>query len=370
MWADEHAAEQDLAKSSRLVKQSPQNSERFQLLQVLRSSPLETVELWAKEKILEAYEHWQGKVYLSYSGGADSRVLLELCLEVLPSGFPVVFCDTGVEYPEVRAAALRSASVVLKPRLSFHQTCQRYGYPIVSKRTAQYLSEIQTPTVKNVRVRHLRMTGFKLESSEEFQLFSGSIPGPVKSYYSMVAKRWQFLRHAPFKISAKCCDVMKKEPFKRYAAESGCFPIIGTLADEAAQRELTWLETGCNSFEQASPVSRPLSVWTKQHILQFLLDRKIKVPSVYGEIVGGPGELRFSGVQRTGCMPCGFGMHLEEKEGPNRYEQMRLTHPKQYKAFLDKMGMRQVLTWYGVRFESPRAENVKPVQLGMFGGVA
>ena len=56
----------------------------------------------SKLRITEWYEHWQGKVYVSYSGGKDSTVLLKLVRELYPE-VPAVYVDTRLDYPEVRA---------------------------------------------------------------------------------------------------------------------------------------------------------------------------------------------------------------------------------------------------------------------------
>ena len=40
--------------------------------------------------------------------------------------------------------------------------------------------------------------------------------------------------------------------------------------------------------------------------------------------------LRTTGCQRTGCVFCGFGCHMEKDEG--RFERLKRTHPKHYKA--------------------------------------
>ena len=45
--------------------------------------------------------------------------------------------------------------------------------------------------------------------------------------------RWKFLLDSPFKISDKCCNVMKKKPAKKYAKEKNRMPIIGTMATES-----------------------------------------------------------------------------------------------------------------------------------------
>lgn len=51
-------------------------------------------------KILEWYLHYNGKVYVSFSGGKDSAVLLDLARRAAPE-IPAAFVDTGLEYLNV-----------------------------------------------------------------------------------------------------------------------------------------------------------------------------------------------------------------------------------------------------------------------------
>ena len=73
--------------------------------------------------------------YISYSGGLGSRVLVDLYLNspIDMSTMPIVFVDTGLEYPSVRAMGLKYATVVLRPEMTFKQVLEKYGYPVVSK---------------------------------------------------------------------------------------------------------------------------------------------------------------------------------------------------------------------------------------------
>ena len=70
-------------------------------LKELQSKSLEEKIQISTARIIEWYEHWDGKVYISNSGGVDSTVLSDLVHRVYPD-VPDVYCDTGLEYPELR----------------------------------------------------------------------------------------------------------------------------------------------------------------------------------------------------------------------------------------------------------------------------
>ena len=53
-------------------------------------------------RIIEWYQHYDGKVYVAFSGGKDLTVLFDIVRRIYPD-VPAVFSDTGLEYPEVRA---------------------------------------------------------------------------------------------------------------------------------------------------------------------------------------------------------------------------------------------------------------------------
>ena len=62
--------------------------------------PLDTKVQWALRQIRIWYDYWDGKVYVAFSGGKDSTVLLHLVRSLYPD-VPAVFCNTGLEFPEI-----------------------------------------------------------------------------------------------------------------------------------------------------------------------------------------------------------------------------------------------------------------------------
>ena len=104
-----------------------------------------------KTRIREWYDNWGGMVYLSYSGGLDSRVLLHLIRETVGNDVPAVFSNTGLEFPEIVKFA-RQASGEFREiypvdkdgkRITFRKVITTYGYPLISKETARKVYKLR-----------------------------------------------------------------------------------------------------------------------------------------------------------------------------------------------------------------------------------
>ena len=180
--------------------------------------------------------------------------------------------------------------------------------------------------------------------------------------------KYQFFLDAPFEISAKCCDVMKKAPVHAFERKTGRKPMTAQMASESRLRTSQWLKNGCNGFHMTSPISNPMSFWTDQDVLLYIKEHNLPICSVYGDIVEVDGKsapvkdvdmlglfdldrplLKTTGCNRTGCMFCGYGCHLE-KPGEGRFLRMKETHPKQYDYIMrptDKGGLnyKEVIDW-------------------------
>lgn len=87
-------------------------------------------------RIREWYDHWNGDVCISFSGGKDSTVLAHLVHEYYHD-VPLVFANTGLEYPEIQAFAKKMGAEFVRPKMSFSEVISKYGYPIISKETAE-----------------------------------------------------------------------------------------------------------------------------------------------------------------------------------------------------------------------------------------
>lgn len=101
-------------------------------------------------------EFGQDGVYVSFSGGKDSTVLVDIVRNVCGyQNIPLVFVDVPTQYPELKEFVLTFDNiVVLKPKISFAKVCEKYGFPIFSKE----ISECVAYSRKYIRILTDRQT--------------------------------------------------------------------------------------------------------------------------------------------------------------------------------------------------------------------
>ena len=101
----------------------------------MQSLPLKYKIMMTKQRIQGWYDHFDGQIYVSFSGGKDSTVLLDIVRNVCGlKDVPAVFVDVPTQYPELREFAKTFDNVtILKPKISFMEVCEKYGFPFISK---------------------------------------------------------------------------------------------------------------------------------------------------------------------------------------------------------------------------------------------
>ena len=326
-------------------------------LQELQALPLKYKVMITEQRIKDWVEEFgEDGVYISFSGGKDSTVLLHIVRELYPD-IPAVFVDTGLEYPEIREFVKTFDNVTwLKPKKNFRIIINDYGYPFISKDVAN--------KVYGARRYAKGLTG--IEPLRHKMLMGTAIqPDGTKSKFNCT--KYKFMLKAPFEISDYCCNIMKKQPCQIFEKKTGRKPILAQMACESRKRTTGWLKTGCNAFEAKHQQSNPMAFWTEQDVLLFIKEYSICICTVYGDIVEATGKsgdynnedkdllnkdlplLKTTGCNRTGCIFCGFGCHLE-KQGEGRFLRLKETHPKLYDYIMraiDKggLGYKEVIDW-------------------------
>ena len=347
-----------------------------------QSLSLEAKIRMTQQRIRAWYEHWYGHVFVSVSG-LDSIVLKHI-VDRMYSDVPALYVNTGLEYPEIQQfwkdvkagkyECFNSDIEIIRPIMLFDEVVKKYGYPVISKAVAQKVYDANIAKTKGN------------EKSYAIKQFNGEYVSKNGKTNKYKVTQWKFLLDAPFRISHKCCEEMKKKPSKRYEKETGRKAILGTMAVESKDRKSAWLKVGCNAFNKKRPTSQPLSFWTKQDIYHYIKKYNVPYVSVYGDIVidqKADGEnvlegqlnmidylgcyeeddkLKTTGCDRTGCIFCMFGCHLEKE--PNRFQRLKETHPRQYEYCIgggemvdgkwqpskEGLGLGKVLDYIGVKY--------------------
>ena len=110
--------------------------------------------------------------------------------------------------------------------------------------------------------------------------------------------------------------------------------MMGNMAEESSRRAVAAQRYSCNAYECKRPTSKPLTYWTQSDVVEYIKANNIPYSPVYD-----------MGYDRTGCMFCLFGVHLNS---PNKIQTLAKTHPKHWDYIVNKMGARQVLEYIGV----------------------
>lgn len=340
----------------------PENRHTAEELKMLQALPLEVKIQKTRLRIKEwVNEFGEDGVYVSFSGGKDSTVLLDIVRKDYPN-VEAVFVNTGLEYPSVRKFALSKENVMeLRPKMNFREVLCKYGYPIIGKRQARYIHDLQTSGNHNKKTVNLRLTGFSS---------SGKYCPTMK-----LPKKYLFMVNAPFRVSDECCEIMKKKPMKE--KEKNKRSMIATMTEESSMREKKWKQYGCNAFNLKKPQSSPMSFWTEQDVLTYIHNNHLDIADAYGQVVvkgteGGQTcindmlgdyrgcEFTTTECKRTGCIFCGFGITQDK----DRFIRLSEQEPKlcdyvmrggafdesdgMWKPTNDGMGYWFVLEWLNV----------------------
>jgi len=302
-------------------------------LKILQTLDYEIKVLKTDLRIKEWVNYWGvDNVAVSISGGLDSTVLLHKVRKLYPTVRAVTMAQ--IECKENQNLVKTFENVIyLKSKYNQVEILKKFGFPIASKKTAKSIRRLQNPTPRNLLSRQLALTGITSQGRESPRF--------------KLPKKWLRLVDSPFKVSEQCCYYMKEKPLADYAKQNDIHYFIGTKAEDSQTRESAYLGTGCNSFNQTGN-SNPLGFWMHQDILRYMVEEKLPMSSIYGEIILKDGLYTTTKASRSGCFICGFGVHLEKQ--PNRFQRMAVDDPKLWDFAINKLGYGELLDFINVPY--------------------
>ena len=107
-------------------------------LQQMQELPLDMKIKLTQSRIRQwVNEFGEDGVYISFSGGKDSTVLLDIVRKMYPE-IKAVYVDTGLEYPEIKHFVKGFDNVeIIRPEMVFKDVITKYGYPMISKEVSE-----------------------------------------------------------------------------------------------------------------------------------------------------------------------------------------------------------------------------------------
>ena len=257
----------------------------------------------AIDRIRRHYEETEGKIYLSFSGGKDSTVLAHLIMMAdLPTQIPFVFANTGIEleatYKFVREFPYDNV-VVVKPRKPYAQILRDYGKPALSKIKSEGLSTYQRHLDEPLKTARARQMIIGVRERAGVQIPSS------RNAYKLANKHMHFIHpDTEIKFANKCCQFMKKYPFKDFAKEndmSGAYS--GVRVAEGGARAIMY--KSCTVIKKQGNknylTSLPIYDWSDEIVEEFIQFYNIKLSDAYEKY----------GCERTGCIGCPYARDLK-----------------------------------------------------------
>jgi 3'-phosphoadenosine 5'-phosphosulfate sulfotransferase (PAPS reductase)/FAD synthetase len=250
--------------------------------------------------IIDAFNAQYPNSKIAYSGGIDSTVMLKL-IRIVDKTKTAIFANTTNEFSEILHFVKDTENVeIVNPKMSFIKTVEQFGFPLISKKVARMVHDCKYPTDNNQASRTLYMTGIKRDGN--------------RGKY-IIPERYKHLVDAPFDITHKCCDILKKNPMKDLSKE-GIF--IGTMATDSGTRRGSYIKTGCISITEKKCM--PLSIWKKEDIWDFVKQNNLKYCDIYDK-----------GETNTGCAYCGFGCQFDK----TRFDRLKEREPKRHEQMMN-----------------------------------
>lgn len=274
------------------------------------------------------------KILCSVSLGSDSDCMLDLvtrCSE--RNNVDYVFINTGFEldctlhHKHFLESRYGIEIKEYKTKTPVPLAIKQKGIPFLSKTTSEFLGRLQNHEFDFTNdgwksYDELILKYPKCKSALAWWTNSNQSIAFCINYHSWL-KEFIISNPPSFKISNRCCDIVKKRSAHSLLEEGNydC-DLVGLRRSEGGARQLRY-KNCFDSKENAADVYRPL--WWMDDSVKAEYEQKFKI--IHSDAYG------VYGFKRTGCTSCSFGRDFEfELEAVKKYE------PKKYPACLNIYG--------------------------------
>jgi 3'-phosphoadenosine 5'-phosphosulfate sulfotransferase (PAPS reductase)/FAD synthetase len=302
----------------------------FRRLHRLQAGSLEEKIAYAHKKIDRALEKHENPA-LCWSGGKDSTVLLHLARQH-KKDIPVIYNDTGVEFPENNEYVKEIADrwninlYIAKPIKgeTFWEITKKHGWPILGKEQSEVIEK---------GIKRLALYIDSLPKGKQKKIKKSALDPELLSEIEGFEKLSDFeltMVSSGVEVSSKCCKYLKEKPTIELEKKLGIdCKLLGIMAGESRRRSLGWIDYGdyyyrkeyFNSAEGIWKVM-PLSIWTDEDIWAYHKKHRIPMSKLYS-----------MGHDRNGCWTCGMGVRY------GQLGRLRASHPKLFTYLMVKTEM-------------------------------
>ncbi len=233
------------------------------------------------EDVIKTLFRTSNNLAVAFSGGKDSLVVLHMVRQYNPN-IPVVFINTGVEFPETVNYVYEIAKkwnlnfFEVKPKVNFWKLCDEKGLPVAGRGNTTFMRKL-------------------------------SIEANVK-------------------LSNACCQLMKEKPAKKFYEENNIEGVmVGCRVSESIMRRFNFADFGAIRYSSTYNilVAWPLYAFLDEDIEEYI--RKYNLPL---------NPLYKMGYKRVGCWPC-----LQDLFFPDsRLFILKEKHPNMFKTIERKFG--------------------------------